>query len=205
MVRPKNAPWAIPDWAWAIRAWQKAGRKDKRPGFAPKRLPAWYWAWNLWRNWADKHPNSKDAHPKPPPPPPEDPALKKVRDLLDVCRKFSGRYIYGGGHGQSLSALRYDQGLDCSSSVSLALSKVGMYWGSYAQVSTLFESYGVAGRGKYLTVHANSDHVWLEFSLPEGYLRFDTSPHGCGDMSGPRVRSCPRNAGTFVERHLSGL
>src|SRR5580765_1021751 len=33
----------------------------------------------------------------------EDPALKKAQQLLEVCRKFTGSYRWGGGHGVPLA------------------------------------------------------------------------------------------------------
>lgn len=199
----------IPDWAWALRAWHLQGRVDERPATAPKRVPAWYWLWYAWRSWADKHPNAKDAHPKPPTPPkpipvPTDPALVKAHTLLATCRRFTGRYVYGGGHGPALVNLTHYEGLDCSSSTSLALNDVGLMPSTVAQVSTWFEMYGDPGRGRYVTIHASGEHVWVEFNLPEGYFRFDTSPHGDGP-NGPRVRTLRRSDTTFVSRHPKGL
>lgn len=134
----------------------------------------------------------------------EDPALLKARELLAICRKFTGPYVYGGGHGVPLAKVSYSQGLDCSSSTSKALFDVDLFTGTYATNSTGFESWGVPGRGKYVTVHANWEHVWLEITLPEGWQRFDTSPHGCGPR-GPRVRTCRRFDSSFVHRHPKGL
>lgn len=203
MDRPKSAPVRIPDWAWALRAWHKNGRRDPRPEIAPDRVPAWYWLWYAWRSWSDKHPDA--PQPPKPVPPTVDPALTKARQLLAECRKFTGRYIYGGGHGPQLSALTYSQGLDCSSSTSKALRDVGLFpESSVAQVSGWFEHWGDAGSGRYITIHANYEHVWIQFSLPEGYFRFDTSPHGDGP-SGPRVRTKERFTSTFVARHPHGL
>jgi hypothetical protein len=71
-------------------------------------------------------------------------------------------------------------------------------------VSSWFETWGEAGRGKYITIHANYEHVWMEFSLPEGYFRFDTSPHGDGG-SGPRVRTRERSDYNFVHRHPKNM
>ena len=134
----------------------------------------------------------------------EDPALRKARELLAICRKFSGPYTYGGGHAVRLVLIRYDQGLDCSSSSSKGLFDEDIYTDDYATNSHGFESFGDPGRGKYVTIHANNEHVWIEFTLPEGWWRFDTSPHGCGTR-GPRVRTCRRFDSTFIHRHPRGL
>lgn len=140
--------------------------------------------------------------------------LERARALLEACRKFDGSYDYGGGHGPALSVLSPHQGLDCSSSVSLALWERGLMGDprtkgqkrneKVAQVSGWFEEYGRAGPGMYVTVHANAEHVWLEFTLPDGWFRFDTSPHGDGGR-GPRVRTGKRPTSNFVVRHPPGL
>lgn len=133
-----------------------------------------------------------------------DEALAQVELLLTYCETFDGSYLYGGGHGPLLSSLSVHQGLDCSSSSSKALDHVGLMPGQVAQVSGWFEDYGDNGRGKYLTIHCNFDHIWLEFTLPKKWRRFDTSPHGCGTR-GPRVRTCRRFDSTFEHRHPRGL
>jgi hypothetical protein len=133
-----------------------------------------------------------------------DTALAKARAMREFCRQFDKGYSYGGEHDGSLADDTPHGYFDCSSSTSFLLYHFGLMVGSQAQVSTFFESYGVAGRGRYLTVHANSDHVWVEFSLPEGYARFDTSPHGDG-THGPRLRSLRRSDLGFVHRHPSGM
>ena len=138
-------------------------------------------------------------------PPPVDTALETARNLLAYCRGFSGPYVFGGGHGTPLANIGRADGLDCSSSTSKALSHEGLYAGSYAQVSGWFETWEEPGRGRYVTVHAAADHVWVEFSVPEeGYFRFDTSPHGDG-VSGPRVRTRRRSDSRFVHRHPKGM
>lgn len=134
-----------------------------------------------------------------------DEALAKALELLDVCRTFTGSYLYGGGHGQHLSQLTTHQDLDCSSSTSLALWRVNLFpESSYSQISGWFETWGDRGRGKYVTVHANDEHVWVELTLPDGWFRFDTSPHGDGPR-GPRVRTGRRFDSSFVHRHPRGL
>jgi Putative peptidoglycan binding domain len=126
--------------------------------------------------------------------------LEKAREMLAFCRKFEGPYIYGGQHDGSFLDNDFRDGYDCSSSTSYVLWKFGLLGSTSPKVSSWFETWGEAGRGKYLTIHANGDHVWMEFSLPEGYFRFDTSPHGDGPR-GPRVRTLPRGDSGFVHRH----
>lgn len=130
--------------------------------------------------------------------------IEKARNMLAFCRKFEGPYIYGGEHDGSFLDDDFKDGFDCSSSTSYVLWKFGLLGSNRPQVSSWFETWGVSGRGKYITVHANSDHVWMEFSLPEGYFRFDTSPHGDGGR-GARVRTRRRSDSGFVHRHPKGM
>lgn len=127
-------------------------------------------------------------------------SLKKAREMLAYCRLFSGPYIYGGQHDGSFSNDDPHDGFDCSSSVSFVLWKFGLLGASQAHVSGWFESWGRSGYGKYITIFANNEHVWMRFILPEGYFRFDTSPHGDGPR-GPRVRTLRRSESRFVHRH----
>lgn len=170
----------------------------KRPKTAPDKIP--YWAWARLAVMLGKKP------PKPPPPPPKkpDPELVKARLMLAYARGFTGGYEFGGGHGRPASSLGRDMDLDCSSSTSLLMDHFNLLGSDYVQTSGWFESWGSAGRGKYVTVHANAEHVWVEFDLPEGYFRFDTSPHGDGGR-GPRVRTRRRFDSSFVHRHPVGM
>lgn len=128
--------------------------------------------------------------------------------LLAVCREISQQdraYLYGGGHGKPLASIGAHESLDCSSAVSLALWKAGMFSGSTAIVSGQFaSSWGQAGKGREFTVYANSGHVWIEFENAGPYKRFDTSPYGSG-TSGPHVRTTARgDQANFTARHWPG-
>ena len=114
-------------------------------------------------------------------------------------------YDYGGGHGEPLSTIGPKDGLDCSSSCSLVLKRAGLFEGDVAQVSGWFaQEWGQPGKGKYLTVWANPDHVWIQFTIPgkRGW-RFDTSPHGDGPH-GPHLRTTARGTEGFTARHWPG-
>jgi hypothetical protein len=133
------------------------------------------------------------------------PEMQKAIELLDFCKRFTGRYLYGGEHDSSLADDNPANRFDCSSSTSFALYHVGLLGSSQAQVSGWFKTYGRPGGGRYVTVHAADDHVWMEFTIPgRPWCRFDTSPHGCG-TTGPRVRTCMRSSERFVARHPPGL
>jgi hypothetical protein len=127
-----------------------------------------------------------------------------AEQMLAYCKLFHDGYCYGGEHDGTF--LDDDPGdcFDCSSSCSSVLAKFGLLGYSTAIVSGTFMHWGEAGRGKYVTVHAASDHVWMEFTIPgQPWCRFDTSPHGCGSR-GARVRTCMRDASRFVSRHPRG-
>ena len=101
-------------------------------------------------------------------------------------------YIYGGGHGSW-----NDSGYDCSGSVSYALHGANLI--SSPEDSTELESYGSPGRGRWITIWANSGHTYMYVAG----LRFDTSAQG--DTGGSRWTSQPRSNDGFVERHPTGL
>lgn len=200
----KPWPTPIPSWFWTWARWRLGRDEFKghandpklRPKTAPDRIP--YWAWAKLAVMLGK------PVPKPPKPRPVDPALVKARDMLAWARGFTGSYKLGGGHGIPLVNVYRDQRLDCSSSSSLLLYHFGLLDSDYAHVSGWYETWDATGRGRYVTVHAAGDHMWVEFALPEGWWRFDTSPHGDGP-SGPRVRASRRSDSRFVHRHPVGL
>jgi hypothetical protein len=115
--------------------------------------------------------------------------------LFKACKRISdagGPYVYGGGHGPPLSSLRGGQGLDCSSSTSLALYKAGLWDDrTTARVSGDFADWGRGGRGEIFTVCYSGEHVYIRFESGMGvdYTRFDTSPWGDNHGSGPRLRT----------------
>lgn len=134
---------------------------------------------------------------------PENQAKLRVKAMRDFCKLFDGPYVYGGEHDANFYDDDVHDGFDCSSSTSFVLWKFGLLGTNQAQTSGWFESWGLSGRGKYLTVHAADDHVWIEFNIDGVFSRFDTSPHGEG-AHGPRLRSVDRSDSRFVHRHPSG-
>ena len=100
-------------------------------------------------------------------------------------------YIYGGGH-----ASFHADGYDCSGSVSYALAAAGLV--SSPMVSGDFESWGDPGPGRWITVYANADHVWMEVA---GW-RFDTVALA---ESGTRWSQSGGEYSGFVVRHPAGL
>lgn len=136
---------------------------------------------------------------------PPDPALAKARAMVEYGEGFTGSYLFGGGHGVDADTLNRVMRLDCSSSCSLMLDHFDLLGTpDTVRVSGQFMGWGEPGRGEHVTVHANAEHVWIEFNIDGVYKRFDTSPHGCGER-GPRIRTCRRFDSTFVHRHPPGL
>jgi hypothetical protein len=115
--------------------------------------------------------------------------VKRVILAANLIAKFP--YKWGGGHG----AWR-DNGYDCSGSVSFALAGAGLL--DRPLTSGLLAGYGCPGAGRWITIYANSGHV---FMIVAG-LRFDTSGQG---RAGTRWQKAARPTGGFAVRHVPGL
>jgi peptidoglycan hydrolase-like protein with peptidoglycan-binding domain len=99
-------------------------------------------------------------------------------------------YVYGGGHASFQAA-----GYDCSGSVSFALHGGGLL--RRPMDSSALASYGSPGRGRSITVFANSGHA---FMVVDG-RRFDTSARS---ETGSRWTSTMRSTSGYVARHPAG-
>lgn len=133
------------------------------------------------------------------------PALAQA--FYAACKAISDRglpYVYGGGHGAVGTAS--GGGFDCSGSVCAALGAVHMGYspgGACAVSGAMATGWGNPGQGKFFTVWANPEHVWVQFrGFPN--WRFDTSPHGDG-ANGPRLRKSSRSTAGFTPRHWDSL
>jgi hypothetical protein len=80
--------------------------------------------------------------------------------------------------------------------------------GSTAETSTGFESYGLPGPGRWITLYANSAHVWIVVAG----IALDTAEYGGPPIpagSGPRWRGDPtanlQDGSAYVVRHPPGL
>jgi hypothetical protein len=100
-------------------------------------------------------------------------------------------YKWGGGHGAW-----QDDGYDCSGSVSFALAGAGLLGSPLT--SGGFMNYGAPGHGRWITIYANSGHI---FMVVAG-LRFDTSGQG---RAGTRWQSEVRSTAGFAVRRIPGL
>ncbi len=100
-------------------------------------------------------------------------------------------YIWGGGH----ASFRAD-GYDCSGSVSYVLAAAGLL--SAPMVSGDFMDWGAAGPGQWVTIYANTTHVWMQVA---GW-RFDTVALA---EDGTRWAQGGGEFAGFVVRHPPGL
>jgi hypothetical protein len=121
-------------------------------------------------------------------------APKAVKRVIAFANRIrSTPYIWGGGH-----ARWWDKGYDCSGSVSYAL-----HGGKLLEaplVSGSFMSWGEPGPGKWITIYANRQHVYMSVAG----LRWDTGGDAPG-VTGPRWHSEPFSGKGFVVRHPPGL
>jgi hypothetical protein len=102
-------------------------------------------------------------------------------------------YKWGGGHRTF-----YDSGYDCSGAVSYVLHAAG-FLTSPMTSGGLASSWGVAGKGYWITVFANAGHTYMKVAG----LRFDTSGTGekLNQGSGPRWRATKRKPRGYVIKH----
>jgi RNA polymerase sigma-70 factor (ECF subfamily) len=138
--------------------------------------------------------------------------LSELRRPLQLYRAsqqlaHEGRtYRFGGGHGRDLHCLEPREPLDCSSSASLILLRANLFQPGPAWNSRrLAENWGHPGEGRYVTVWANEEHVWIEFKLDADHgERFDPTPSRLApNTSWIRNTSGPRHE--FLPRHWPGL
>ena len=131
--------------------------------------------------------------------------LQLYRASQQVARE--GRiYRFGGGHGKNLNSLKPGEPLDCSSSASLILLRANLFQPGPAWNSGhLAERWGLPGEGRYVTVWANEEHVWIEFKLDADHgERFDPTPSRLApNSSWIRNNSGPTHE--FLPRHWPGL
>jgi NlpC/P60 family len=117
-----------------------------------------------------------------------------VKQVIAAANQIDGRpYVWGGGH---LSW--FTKGYDCSGAVSYALHGAGLL--GVTLVSGQLAAWEEPGVGRWITVYANSHHVYMVVAG----LRFDTrdAPRG---VSGPRWHRASVEASGFVARHPAGL
>jgi len=120
-------------------------------------------------------------------------APRKVRRLIRAGNVIAkAPYKYGGGHGTW-----NDSGYDCSGSVSYVLHHAGLLDG-LARPSSGFMNWRFAGRGKWVTVYANSGHMFLTVAG----IRFDTTDR---ERDGTRWHRDMRSTAGYAVRHPGGI
>ena len=117
----------------------------------------------------------------------------KIRQVIAAGNAIADfPYVYGGGHGSFI-----DRAYDCSGSVSYALAAAGLI--GAPETSGQLEHWGVAGRGRYLTVFANAGHTFMNV---DG-VWFDTAGRA-GPYSTRWLTATPSLSG-YAIRHPRGL
>ena len=123
-------------------------------------------------------------------PPPQAPP--QVQAVIEAGNRIAHKpYKYGGGHGSF-----DDTGYDCSGSVSYALHGAALVESPLD--STGFMTYGLRGRGTWITIRANSGHAYM---IVAG-LRFDTSGLSSRGTRWTRRMRSPRG---YRGRHPDGF
>jgi cell wall-associated NlpC family hydrolase len=110
-------------------------------------------------------------------------------------------YQYGAGHGIPLDQV--GAAYDCSSSVEHLLYGARLLPVTYDAPSSALESFGEPGPGRWVTIYASADHVFMYVAG----LRWDThDAAGPGDgPAGIGWHPLVREAAGFVARHPAGL
>lgn len=117
-----------------------------------------------------------------------------VKSAIAAANRIDDRpYVWGGGH------LGWNaRGYDCSGAVGYALHGAGLL--EATMVSGQLAAWGEPGGGRWITVYANADHVYMEIAG----LRFDTRDDPLG-VSGPRWHRASVDPRRFLARHPAGL
>jgi hypothetical protein len=120
-------------------------------------------------------------------------APRRVKAVIAAANKIRTKpYVWGGGH-----ARWWDRGYDCSGSVSYAL-----HGGKFLESplpSGPMERWGLAGKGRWITVYANAGHAYAVIAG----VRWDTSGDSSG--TGPRWHEDLRDNVGYVARHPAGF
>jgi peptidoglycan hydrolase-like protein with peptidoglycan-binding domain len=119
-------------------------------------------------------------------------APAEVQEVIAAGNEIAKKpYKYGGGHGDWT-----DSGYDCSGSVSYALHGAGLL--NRPKDSGELMGWRFSGRGEWITVYANSGHVYMKVAG----LRFDTSGL---DEDGTRWHDTRASREGYAVRHPRGL
>lgn len=125
-------------------------------------------------------------------PPPNAPPA--VREAIAAANHIAGRpYVWGGGHRSWTT-----HGYDCSGAVGFTLHGAGLL--ETTMVSGQLAHWGLAGTGRWISIYANDDHVYMVIAG----LRFDTRDDPPG-VNGPRWHVDRVEPHGFATRHPIGL
>ena len=121
-------------------------------------------------------------------------APEAVKRAIAAANQIDGRpYVWGGGHVSFIS-----HGYDCSGAVSYVLHAAGLL--DQTMVSGQLAYWGESGVGRWITVYANDEHVFMVIAG----LRFDTRDDPLG-VSGPRWHRAKVEPTGFAARHPTGF
>jgi hypothetical protein len=125
-----------------------------------------------------------------------------VKEIIAAGNQIVGKpYLVGGAHGLPLGEVA--PAYDCSSSVEHLLYGARLLPPTYGAASGELESFGDPGPGRWVTIYASPDHVFMYVAG----LRWDThNAAGAGDGSaGIGWHPLVRESAGFVVRHPVGL
>jgi cell wall-associated NlpC family hydrolase len=125
-----------------------------------------------------------------------------VAQIIAAGNQIVGKpYEVGGSHGLALSQV--GSTYDCSSSVEHLLYGARLLPVTYDAPSGTLESYGEPGPGRWVTLYANPDHVFMYVAG----LRWDTHNAAGPDDGSTGIGWHPlvRSSAGFVARHPVGL
>ena len=120
--------------------------------------------------------------------PPAAPA--DVQVAIAAANRINGMpYVYGAGH----TSAEFDSAYDCSGAASFVLRAAGLLDSPIPSLE--FRRYGEAGYGRWISIYARRDHVFLVIAG----LRFDTG--WTGGARGPQWTTRSRPTDGAVVRH----
>ena len=125
-----------------------------------------------------------------------------VKGIIAAGNQIVGKpYEYGGGHGLPLNQVAPTY--DCSSSVEHLLYGGRLLPVEFDAASGYFESWGAPGPGKWVTIYASADHIFMYVAG----LRWDTHNAAGPDDGTTGIGWHPlvRESEGFVVRHPVGL
>jgi hypothetical protein len=125
-----------------------------------------------------------------------------VKGIIAAGNQIIGKpYAYGGGHGLPLNEIAPTY--DCSSSVEHLLYGGRLLPVDFDAASGYFENWDAPGPGKWLTIYASADHIFMYVAG----LRWDTHNAAGPDDGATGIGWHPlvRESEGFVVRHPVGL